>query len=201
MPAQATALALIAGLTVAIIDLCLSPSRQLNTALDVIVIAAAVLFLVYRIVWRGRWKVQPTSWAVAAAVSLLMMAFAFQSFMPEFAEHRSINANAARLQKHSRHDDRPVVYFAWDTDAATFYLAPEEFRRFEKNELQDATAFLAQNPEVVVVADRSHIKLLRAALGNRVELTAARGGRGRLYVATSQSPLVTGARPRRTALR
>jgi hypothetical protein len=132
---------------------------------------------------------------VTATVCLLVMAFAFQNFMPEFAEYRSINANAARLQKHSSFGDRPVVYYDWDTDAAAFYLDPAGIHRFEREQLQDATAFVAGHPEVVVIADRSQIKRLRKSLGDRASLTAVRGARGRVYVATARDPMLTSSRP------
>jgi 4-amino-4-deoxy-L-arabinose transferase-like glycosyltransferase len=196
LPAHATGLALVAGLTIAIVDLCLNPDRVFGTPLNIFVIVAAGAFLIHRVVRRQQWQPRPANWVVAATVSLMVMAFGFQNFMPAFAEYRSINANAARLQKHSSYGSRPVVYYDWDIDGATFYLPPEGIHRFERKQLEDATAFVMQYPEVVVIADRNQIKQLRQALGDRASVTSVRGARGRLYVATARDSILTSSRPR-----
>jgi dolichol-phosphate mannosyltransferase len=195
LPAHTTGIALVAGATIAIIDLFLNRAPALGGLIDVLVILLAAGFLAYRAVRRQPWELGPTSWIVSASVCLLVMAFAFQQFMPEFAEYRSINANAARLRKDSGTEALPVVYYDWDTDAATFYLEPDGIHRFAFEQLEDATAFVARHPEVVVVADHNQLRRLRAALGERADFTAVRGARGRLYVATARQPVLTGSRP------
>lgn len=137
---------------------------------------------------------QFNSWAIASTVSIVIMLFGFQRFMPELARYRSINANAASMHVATGRMPLPVVYFDRRCDAASFHMASQDFRHFEPDQLAEFKRFLLQHSHVVLVADRQRVDELRATFGNAIDLTATNRGLGRLYVLTSRPDILVSMR-------
>ena len=181
LPLHATTLALLAGTAIAIADLVLAPDHGSARALNLGVIAATLAFIVHQLVRRRPWRARTFTWAVAAAASFTIMAFAFQKFVPEFAGYRSINANAARLQIGDDGTLLPVVYFDWQCDGYSFYLQTDDIRRFGEDDLDSVRQFVQEHPQCILVADPTRLDQLHKELGDQVTLTRSPGSRTTLH--------------------
>jgi hypothetical protein len=181
LPMHAMDLAVAIGGGIAVADLALEPDHGVAQAINFAVIGGSLAFLLYRVIHRRSWPVRAANWGVVAVASLLIMGFAFQKFVPEFALYRSINANAARLCQTADGAPLPVVYFEWQCDGSSFYLPTEQVRRFRGNDLAGFQRFLLEHPQMVLIADSLHVALLQDTLGSRAAFTRSRGARGRLY--------------------
>jgi hypothetical protein len=175
-------LAVAIGAGIAVADLVLEPDHGAAQLANYAVLGGSLAFLLYRLVHRRSWPARAASWGVVAGASLLIMGFAFQKFVPEFARYRSVHANAARLCRTAHGTPLPVIYFAWQSDGSSLYLPPAQIRRFKDGEFANLERFILEHPHTVIVADPPHAALLRDTLGNRIALTQSRGARGRLYL-------------------
>ena len=110
---------------------------------------------------------------MVVATSLLIMGFAFQKFVPEFALYRSINANAARIRNTADGSHLPVVYFEWQCDGSSFYLPTDQICRFNEHDLDGMRRFVATHPEAVVITDPHQIDKLQETLGSQATFSAA----------------------------
>jgi hypothetical protein len=194
LPYHATAVAVVAGAAVAIIDLALEGDHVIGTLLNCGMILAAAVYIVGRLVRRAAWPARPENWAIVAAVSLFVMAFSFQKFMPEFARFRSISATAARLQTSDDGRTLPVVYFDQKCEAAAFPSAPVEVHQFSAEQLTDFRQFVLGQEKSVIVATPWRYDQMRHELGDLVDLAPTRGGRGRLFMASSRAHALMSAR-------
>ncbi|MHB8974589.1 MAG: glycosyltransferase [Pirellulaceae bacterium] len=196
LPVHAIDMAVAAGATIAVVDLLLEPDQGVGQALNFAVIGASLAFLAYRAIHRNMWPARPANWVLAVGTSLLIMGFAFQKFVPEFALYRSINANAARVRNTADGNHLPVVYFEWQCDGSSFYLPTDQICRFREQDLAGMQRFVDAHPQAVVVADRQQVDRLQETLGSRATFTRSRGGRGRVYLlSTLPAPrAVIGAR-------
>jgi 4-amino-4-deoxy-L-arabinose transferase-like glycosyltransferase len=197
LPAHALHLAVLIGAGLAVADLVLEPDRGLGRALNLLMIGGALAFLAYRAVrWRS-WPMRRMNWVAAAGVSLLVMGFAFQKFVPEFARYRSISASAAQLGRAPDGTVLPVVYYEWQCDGCAFEMPADQVRRFRTGDLAHLQQFVLAHPRTVLVADPPHVALLQDTLGARISLAPSRGARGRLYLlSTAPAPAsLVSARP------
>jgi dolichol-phosphate mannosyltransferase len=185
LPVHATELAAAIGAGIAVADLVLEPDFGVAQVVNYVVLGGSLAFLLYRVVHRRSWPARAASWGMVAGVSLLIMGFAFQKFVPEFARYRSVHANAARLCRTADGTSLPVVYFAWQSDGSSLYLPADQVRRFRDGEWASLQRFILEHPHTVIVADPPHAALLRDILGDRVALTRSRGARGRLYLSST----------------
>ena len=147
------------------------------------VLGGSLAFLVYRLVHPCSWPARAASWGVVAGVSLLIMGFAFQKFVPEFARYRSVHANAARLCRTARRHAVAGRVFRvaerWQFTLPARRSGPP-LRAMASSPASEQ--FILEHPHTVIVADPPHAALLRDTLGNRIALTRSRGARGRLYL-------------------
>ncbi len=194
LPVWATGLALVIGIGFAIADLWLQFGGRSFWSLDTVVILCAGATLAFMVFGRRQQQIQLNSWAIASAVSIVIMLFGFQRFMPELARYRSINANAADLHVATSKDPLPVVYFDRRCDAATFHMASQDFRHFNSEQLAEFKRFLLQHSQVVLVADRQRVAELRETFGDAIDLKATDRGLGRLYVLTSRPDVLVSMR-------
>ncbi len=132
---------------------------------------------------------------------MLVMAFAFQKFVPEFAGYRSIHANAARLQIASDGKTLPLVYLDWQCDGYPFYLSRDSIHQFTEDDLDQLAEYVREHSECLFVANAEGAELLQEELGESATFTRTPGARGRLYVVscTAGPHPVVGTRP--TSLR
>ncbi|MHB8954068.1 MAG: glycosyltransferase [Pirellulaceae bacterium] len=196
LPIHATDMAVATGASIAMLDLWLEPDRGLGQTFNCSVIGASLFFLIYRVLHRRTWPARAMNWVAVVGTSLLIMGFAFQKFVPEFALYRSINANAARIRNTADGHHLPVVYFEWECEGSEFYLPSDQIRFFEEDDLAGIRQFVAAHPQAVLVADPHQIVRLQKTLGRHATFTRSRGARGRLYLLSTR-PLahaVVGAR-------
>jgi dolichol-phosphate mannosyltransferase len=196
LPVHASDLAVATGTGIAAADLWLGPDPGAAWLLNYLVLGGASAYLLFRLAHRRAWTARPASWSVAAAVSLLIMAFAFQSFVPELAGYRSIHANAARLRQSADGIRTPVVYFDWQSDGSSFYLPVSQIRRLDEDDLATMSRLVREHPRLVVIADAADVRLLQEKLGREFTFTRSPGARGRLYLLTAPPalPTIVGAR-------
>lgn len=200
IPLEAATAALLTGSIIAVTDLWLVPDVGLDRTANLAVLAVTIAFLAYRLCHRGPWPAHVGSWAAAAATCLLMIAFAFQNFVPELAGYRSINANAARLQTALGGKPIPVVFLNWRTDGSAFYLRPNSIRSWSVDKLPRVRRFVTEHPRFLVVANPSDAAVLRAELGQPMVVDRSPGARGRLFVFSTAS-YPNGPTPSRVAAR
>jgi 4-amino-4-deoxy-L-arabinose transferase-like glycosyltransferase len=196
-PGHAATLAVLIGAGIAVADVALRPDDRAGWAVNGAVLGGALALLVHQIVrWRA-WSSRGTSWAAVAAISLLVMGYAFQKFVPELAHYRSVSANAAALSCTADGARRPVVYFAWQSDGSVFHLPADQVRRFADADLADLQQFVLAHGETVLVADEPHLALLETALHGRITVTPGQGARGRLHLLSTlpTANTLVGARP------
>jgi dolichol-phosphate mannosyltransferase len=186
LPVHVTDTVAAIGAGIAVVDLWLEPDRGLGQAVNYAVIGTSLAFLLYRAVHRSAWQARATNWVVVVATSLLIMGFAFQKFVPEFAHYRSINANAARLRTTTDGSHLPVVYFEWQSDGSSFYLPTDQICRFNEHDLDGMRRFVETHPEAVVITDPHQIDKLQETLGSHATFTRSRGARGRLYLLSTR---------------
>ena len=171
LPLHATVAACVIGASISVIDLVLSSDRGWGQVLDYGVITAAVSFLGYRLLRRRTWSRRSANWLVAAGTSILVMVFAFQKFMPEFAGYRSIHANAARLQHAPDGKVLPLVYLDWQCDGYPFYVSSSDIHQFTEDDLEQAAQYLREHAECLFVANPESAHLLQEQLGNTATFT------------------------------
>jgi 4-amino-4-deoxy-L-arabinose transferase-like glycosyltransferase len=185
LPVHAMDMAIATGAGIAVVDVMLVPDPRATQWINFVVIGAGLAYLAYRLTHRRPGPARHAHWAVAATISLLIMGFAFQKFVPEFAGFRSIHANAARLRQVADGTRVPVVYFDWQSDGSSFYLPADQIRRLEEDDLVVMRRLVREHPRMVVIADAADVHLLQEKLGSRFTFTRSRGARGRLYLLTS----------------
>ncbi len=203
LPLHATTAACLIGGSMSIADLILRPDHGWGQVANCTMIAVAAVFLGYRVLQRQPWPKRTVNWLVAAGACFLIMAFAFQKFVPEFAGYRSIHANAARLQVTPNGNIRSLVYLDWQCDGYSFYLPYDNIRQFTEDDLEQLAQYVREHSECLFVANPRGAELLQDELGDAATFTRAAGARGRLYVVSSTAgpPPVVGTRPLRSAQR
>ena len=174
------------GASIAVVDLWLEPDRGLGQAVNFAVIGASLAFLLYRAMHRQTWPARATNWVVVVATSLLIMGFAFQKFVPEFALYRSINANAARIRNTADGSHLPVVYFEWQCDGSSFYLPTDQICRFSEQDLAGMRRFVETHPASGRHHRSTSDRPLQETLGSQATFTRSRGARGRLYLLSTR---------------
>lgn len=195
LPVWGTGLALTTGAGLAAADLWLRPGLGWHHALDFGMLATATLSMIAVVARRSWWNESVSHWGLASTVCLVVMAFAFQRFVPALSAYRSINANAARLQAQLGNPSAPVVYLDRQSDAATFYLDPQRIRHLTVPEFVTVREMLAEHSPVVLVGDQQPISRLRESLGQSAELTQSAGARGRVYLLSVRSGVQVAERP------
>jgi len=201
LPAWATALALATGLGLALTDLCLRPGTGWSHVLDCGMVATAGGLLV-ALAARRRWRGAPAvSWPLACGVCLVIMAFAFQQFVPKLSAYRSINANAARLQAQLGTPTAPVIYLDRQSDAASFYLNPRVIRHLDVPEFPAVRRLLTEHSPMVLVGDKARVAQLRETLGDSADLLNCAGARGRVYLLSARRSTHIATRPDDTSRR
>ncbi len=201
LPAWAAALALATGLGLAIADLWLRPGTGWSHVLDFGMVAIAGGLLVTLAARRRWWAGRAVSWPLACGLCLVIMAFAFQQFVPELSAYRSINANAARLQAQLGTPTAPVIYLDRQSDAASFYLDPRVIRHLDVPEFPVVRRLLTEHSPMVLVGDETRVALLRATLGDSAELLKYAGARGRVYLLSARPSTHIATRPDDTSRR
>jgi dolichol-phosphate mannosyltransferase len=188
LPAWATAAALLVGTGLAIADLALQPNQGREQVWNWAVMAMTAVYFCYLLAPRHRPAVKTARWIGAATASVLIMMFAFQKFVPQFAAHRSVHANAARLQINAEGHVLPVAYLDWQVDGQSFYFSQPGAVHFTEQNLDALVQYVEQHDEVVFVADPDGAEQLRERLGDAATFTRMPGARGRLYrVSTTPS--------------
>ena len=169
----------------AAVDLFVMRDRTYGPMLDVVVLSGVgtMAFMLLR----KRLTYAPVGWACAGGITLAVMAFTFNDFIPEIAQLRSINSQAAALQ--IQHNRAPVVFFGVDSHSAAFHIQEGEFVRFRKDELEKFQEFVRSHPETIIVTTKSADEL-REELLTSMDITPA-GGRGHIFVTSHpEQPLV-----------
>jgi hypothetical protein len=203
LPLHATTAAFVIGTLISIADLVLRADHGWGRLINYAVIAAGASFLAYRLLVRHAWSRRNANWLVAAAASMLVMTFAFQKFLPEFAGYRSIHANAARLRVSPDGQVLPLVYLDWPCDGYPFYVSSDKLRHFTEDNLDQLAQFVRQQPECLFVANPNGAEELQKQLAGVATFTRTPGARGRLYIVTSTTDpqTVIGTRPTRSKQR
>jgi 4-amino-4-deoxy-L-arabinose transferase-like glycosyltransferase len=201
LPRHATVSALLIGGVIATIDLLLEADHGLPRMMNIAMIITAGIAVAYSVRNRRGAPAERGDWVFAITVSLMVMAFGFQKFMPELAHYRSVNANAAQLQIKAGDAPLPVVYFDYPLDGTAFHLSPEAVRRYTADELDSLRQYLLVHRRAVVVVDRDHIAELSSHLEDIVTLTPTRGARGRVFLSEPPPATRLGAKPLETSRR
>ncbi len=191
LPRWATAAALLVGSGLAIADLLLQPHQGSEQVLNWLVLAATGIYLASLPATSYLHTRRMSPWIITAAASGLIMVFAFQKFVPQFAAHRSVHANAARIQVAPDGHVLPVVYLDWQIDGQSLYFQRRGIDFFSEENMSELTQYARAHGNIVLVANTSGADQLREKLGDEAIFTKLPGARGRLYVVSTPSNQAT----------
>lgn len=181
IPKILLAMAAVAAVAVATIDLTFSPEPAIGTMLDAAVVAVGLATVL--LIWRIQFTSKKVAWACCWTLLVMTLTFSYGDFLPEIAQLRSIHAHA--LQIHQLHPSAPVVYVADNSNTASFHLSAQELVELRSDQMSELKSLVTTHGEAVVVMKPTMATQIQHDESPSIQCES-QGGRGHVYLLSAR---------------